>query len=126
MPPARWRSIKRRSKREPSSAAARAALERQLSGELKSQAATILVPIYERAGEWARLADAHEMLASTAEGEALVDNLRTLGQIREDKLSDAAGALEAFTRRCGPRPPISRSTRGWKNWPSRSMTGPSW
>jgi tetratricopeptide (TPR) repeat protein len=83
---------------EPSSAVARAALERQLSGEYKSQAATILVPIYEQAGEWARLAEAHELLAASLEGEALVDHLRTLGRIREEQLGDAAGALDAFTR----------------------------
>jgi tetratricopeptide (TPR) repeat protein len=83
---------------EPSSAVARAALERQLGGEYKAQAATILVPIYEHAGEWARLAQAHEVLAASLEGEGLIEHLRTLGQIREEKLDDAVGAFDAFTR----------------------------
>ncbi len=83
--------------RDPGSTAARAALERHLRGELQHEAATILLPIYERAGEWARLAEAYEVLAARAEGERLVEILRTLGQIRESRLDDAASALTAYT-----------------------------
>jgi tetratricopeptide (TPR) repeat protein len=84
--------------RDPSSKAAREALERHLRGELQHEAATILLPIYERAGEWARLCEAYEVLAGRAQGERLVEMLRTLGRIREEKLDDAAGALDAYTR----------------------------
>jgi tetratricopeptide (TPR) repeat protein len=84
--------------RDPSSMTARAALERHLRGELQHEAATILLPIYERAGEWARLCEANEVLAQKAQGERLVEILRTVGRVREEKLDDPSGALDAYTR----------------------------
>src|SRR5207302_11023725 len=39
-----------------------------------------------------------EVLAAGAEGEAVVDILRALGRLREDKLVDPAGALDGYTR----------------------------
>ena len=64
-------------------------------GELQLEAATILQPIYERAGEWERLVESYHVLAGSAEDPLFIITGLTAGQVYQVYVSAANEGAES-------------------------------
>jgi len=71
-------------------------------GEEPIAAAEVLLPVYESAGDWPRVAAVYEvMVASTQEPARRVELLDLLAKLHERRLNDFDAAFEATVVRCG-------------------------
>ena len=84
----------------PSHEAVQDALHRLMANvELRARIATLLEPVYESDGKWARLAEVLEVLLNEAADVAdQMSLLQRIAEIHEVRLSDSASALRALAR----------------------------
>jgi tetratricopeptide (TPR) repeat protein len=98
---------------EASHGGARQALERRLSdADHQLTAASILEPIYQQLGEWARLIEVHEIqLAREKSPTNRVSLLLRIGELQASKIGDGEKAFDAYAR-CFKEDASNETARG--------------